>query len=999
MKPRSTIPAEAEKSAWEWGEKILALMDAAEAPSLFSRKGLYGALMDWAMKDEGFKTQLFRFVDVLPTLRSSSEVTRHLNEYFDSNQVDLSPALRTALKATSFAGGLFSAGIKSQISGMARMFMPGSDDKEVLASLRKLHEQGIAFTVDVLGEAVVSEDEADRYAQRYLELMNLLARATGAWDKPCTSNLTPRGEEPCLNLSLKISALYSQIHPADPDTAIEKLSARLRPILRRAKEAGAFINFDMEHYGLKDLTLRLFKSIFSEPEFAAGPRCGLALQAYLRECEADLREVTAWARAQRRRITVRLVKGAYWDYETIIAEQKGWPVPVFSRKAETDANFERLSTYLLENDDAIAAAFASHNVRSIAHVLAQAGQIGVPLRNFEFQMLHGMADSLKKALLELDCRVREYAPVGELLPGMAYLVRRLLENTSNEGFLARKFAKGASREELLQNPRELLEAPRDTHTGPTGGRDGAVTEFKNETHTDFNITAERERIRDAIKKVRAGPGRKHPLIINNEPVPTGEWTPSRNPADQKEIVGYVARATITEAERALEAAGRAQQKWARVPVEERAALLRRLAVLLKRDKSELNALEILEAGKSWTEADADVAEAIDFCNFYAVEMRTLGQPKRTQRVAGESNSQHWWPRGVGVVIAPWNFPLAILTGMMSAAIVAGNAVIIKPSEQTSVIAARLMELLIESGLPAGVVNFVSGRGSEVGAHLVAHPKVDFVAFTGSKEVGLKIWETAGRTAPGQMNLKKVVCEMGGKNCVIVDGDADLDEAVLGVVQSAFGYQGQKCSALSRLVVLADNYDRFLGRLIAATESLRVGPAEEPGAMIGPVIDRQAQQRILEMIEVGRKEAKLTWMGKVPEDANSCYVSPAIFSDVTPGCRIFREEIFGPVLAVTKASDFAEALALANDCEFALTGGCYSRSPANIERVKNEMMCGNVYINRPITGAIVERQPFGGFRMSGGGTKAGGGEYLQHFLAPRVITENCLRRGFAPADEE
>ncbi len=455
------------------------------------------------------------------------------------------------------------------------------------------------------------------------------------------------------------------------------------------------------------------------------------------------------------------------------------------------------------------------------------------------------------------------------------------------------------------------------------------------------------------------------MIVNNEPVPTGEWTPSRNPADQKEIVGYVARATITEAERALEAAGRAQQKWARVPVEERAALLRRLAVLLKRDKSELNALEILEAGKSWTEADADVAEAIDFCNFYAVEMRTLGQPKRTQRVAGESNRQHWWPRGVGVVIAPWNFPLAILTGMMSAAIVAGNAVIIKPSEQTSVIAARLMELLIESGLPAGVVNFVSGRGSEVGARLVAHPKVDFVAFTGSKEVGLKIWETAGRTAPGQMNLKKVVCDMGGKNCVIVD----------------------------------DNYDRFLGRLIAATESLRVGPAEEPGAMIGPVIDRQAQQRILEMIEVGRKEAKLTWMGKVPEDANSCYVSPTIFTDVTPGCRIFREEIFGPVLAVTKASDFAEALALANDCEFALTGGCYSRSPANIERVKNEMMCGNVYINRPITGAIVERQPFGGFRMSGGGTKAGGGEYLQHFLAPRVITENCLRRGFAPADEE
>jgi RHH-type proline utilization regulon transcriptional repressor/proline dehydrogenase/delta 1-pyrroline-5-carboxylate dehydrogenase len=644
----------------------------------------------------------------------------------------------------------------------------------------------------------------------------------------------------------------------------------------------------------------------------------------------------------------------------------------------------------------VAAAFGTHNARSIAHVLAYAERLGLDRRAFEFQMLCGMADPIKAAVLQMGCRLREYCPIGELLPGMAYLVRRLLENTSNEGFLANKFAKGASREELLKDPRECITpiAPITPNT-PTSH----PSSFLNEPPTDFTIAAERGSLRAAIQDLRQHLARRYPLVINHKPVPTADWRPSLNPANQQEVVGYSAQAGVAEAESALAAARAAQPKWARTPAAERAAVLEKLATLLHRDKAALCALEALEAGKNWTEADGDVAEAIDFCNFNAAVMRDLAQPQRTQAVAGESNFQHWWPRGVGLVIAPWNFPLAILTGMTVTAVVTGNTVVMKPSDQTPVIGARLMELLIEAGLPAGVVNLLTGPGSKIAAHLVAHPQVDFIAFTGSKEVGLQIWETAGRTPPGQANLKKVVCEMGGKNCVIVDSNADLDEAVGGCLASAFGYQGQKCSALSRLIVVADNYDRFLERLIAAAGSLRVGPAETPGAIIGPVINRESQQRILAVIETGKKEAKLAWQGTVPNDPNACFVPPAIFTEVPPGSRLFREEIFGPVLAVTKAKDFAEALALANDSEFSLTGGCYSRSPVNIERVKAEMVCGNLYINRGITGAIVERQPFGGFRMSGGGTKAGGREYLLNFLVPRVVTENCLRRGFAPTEEE
>ncbi len=453
-----------------------------------------------------------------------------------------------------------------------------------------------------------------------------------------------------------------------------------------------------------------------------------------------------------------------------------------------------------------------------------------------------------------------------------------------------------------------------------------------------------------------------------------------------------------DAESALAAARSAQPKWARTPVEERAGLFNQLAALLRRDKAALSALEILEAGKNWTEADANIAEAIDFCEFYAATMRELVRPKRTRFVPGESNFQHWWPRGIGVVISPWNFPLAILTGMMSAAAVTGNTVIIKPSEQTPVIAAHLMDLIIEAGFPPGVINLLTGRGSEIGTHLVAHPQIDFITFTGSMEVGLNIWETAGRTAPGQMNLKKVVCEMGGKNALIIDSDADLDEAVAGTVQSAFDYNGQKCSALSRLIVLADNYDKFVERLIAATASLRVGPGEHPGNIIGPVIDRPSQKRIMAVIEAGKNEARLAWQGQVPEAPGACYVPPAIFTDVPAASRLFREEIFGPVLSITRANNFDEAIALANDSKFALTGGLFSRSPTNIKQAKAEFVCGNLYINRGITGAIVGRQPFGGFKMSGGGSKAGGVEYLQNFLVPRVITENCLRRGFAPIED-
>jgi RHH-type proline utilization regulon transcriptional repressor/proline dehydrogenase/delta 1-pyrroline-5-carboxylate dehydrogenase len=983
------------------GSRIFELVDKHPEP-LFSKAGFYQRLMALSMRDERFKVQLFRFVDVLPSLRHSREIIGHLNEYFSDD--GFGPLVGTGVHLARIVPWVSGPILRWNVSGMAHQFIAGKNPDDVTKTLRKRRSQKIGFTVDLLGEAVVSEADADEYAARYLDLLEKLARETKNWTDPLGKNSELF---PVVNLSVKISALYSQINPADPEDAIAHLAPKLRPLLRRAREVGAFINLDMESYAHKNTTLELFKTIFTEEEFKNWPHAGIVIQAYLRDSEADLRDLIEWGRKRGTRFAVRLVKGAYWDYETTKSFQNGWDCPVYFQKPESDANFETLTRLLLENESIVTAAFGSHNVRSIAHAQAFADELGIDPSRFEFQLLYGMAGPIKRALVEMGYRVREYSPVGELLPGMAYLVRRLLENTSNEGFLRAKFAENVSAKELLRDPRDLIK-PAVAGIGDPGGI--ASSDGKNSTSLDitpadvyrnsplvnFAYKDSQEKMQGALREVRKRFGEKYPLVIGGEKIWTDELTPSVNPSAPDQIVGYGSEAGIAEAERAVKAAREAFGKWSRTPFEERARLLERAADIMERRRYELSAVEVFEVGKPWNEADGDIREAIDFCRFYAEQMRRLGRPKLTQRVPGEDSYHHYWPRGVAFVIAPWNFPIAILCGMASAGIVTGNAVIMKPSEQSIVCGAMVMQVFEEAGVPPGVLNFLSGHGSVIGAHLVDHKDVDLIAFTGSREVGLKIWESAGITRPGQRELKRVICEMGGKNAMIVDSDADVGEAVGYSIYSAFGFQGQKCSALSRLILLQDNYDRVMERLIPAAASLRVGNPEEPGIMVGPVIDEAAYRRILDYIEVGKSEATLAYEAKdVP--SQGYFIPPTIFTDVKPNMRIAREEIFGPVLSVLKVRDLDEALEVANGTDYALTGGFFSRSPANIERVKAQLEAGNVYINRSCTGAIVGRHPFGGFKMSGSGTKAGGEDYLLNFLVPRVVTENTTRHGFAPEE--
>ncbi|HUG69089.1 MAG TPA: L-glutamate gamma-semialdehyde dehydrogenase, partial [Pirellulaceae bacterium] len=781
-------------------------------------------------------------------------------------------------------------------------------------------------------------------------------------------------------------------------------------LLRVAKSHNAFINVDMESYEKKDLTLRIFKEVLQEEEFRDIGDVGIVIQCYLRDAAADLRDLVEWAKRRRRPVWVRLVKGAYWDYETVHAKADGWTVPVYQQKWQSDASFERATRFVMENHEHLRPALGTHNIRSIAHGLATAEHLGIAKNAFEIQMLYGMADGEKHVLVELGHRLRIYMPYGELIPGMAYLVRRLLENTSNDSFLRAGFIEQVARDELLRNPLDArhngsIEKEEEAMAGPDPSapdpnaidrRRRFDATFANHPPVDFADEANRAAMREALQKVMTELGRHYPLVIGDRTVTTDERLDSIDPSFKDRIVGSVSLATQAHVDDAVIAAKEALVSWRNVPVVTRTEIIRRAAQLMRDRFFELAALEVYECGKGWREATNDVCEAIDFCDYYASCAIALAQPDGSD-VPGEENRFEYLPRGVTAVIAPWNFPLAILTGMTTAALATGNTVVMKPAEQSPVVAARFMEILQEAGLPAGVANFLPGKGEVAGAALVDHPDVALIVFTGSREVGLAINRRAAEvSAAGIGHVKRVIAEMGGKNAIIVDSDADLDEAVLGTARSAFGFQGQKCSACSRVIVLADVYDAFLGRLVEATRSLEVGPAEYPSTSVGPVIDEAALSKVHEYIAIGQREGREELAVDVAELAlQGFFVGPHIYADVSPDARIAQEEIFGPVLAVIRAENLDTALRIANSTDFALTGGFYSRSPANLERARREMIVGNLYLNRTITGAIVGRQPFGGFKMSGIGSKAGGRDYLLQFVIPRTITENTMRRGFAP----
>ncbi len=903
-------------------------------------------MLDWAMARPEFKTQLFRFVDVFPALADNDDVAGHLVEYFEGV-----PVPRVLDLGVDVAGHVpFGRAIEARVARrnilrMAEQFIVGQTSVEAVDGLHRLWRSGSAATVDLLGEKTIVDAEADRYAARVDELVRALAAASAHWAPDDHLERDDLGVIPRINVSIKPTALAAHYEPLTRAIGLERAKERIRPLLALARDKGAFVHFDMEHFDAKDLTLQLFRELLTEPDHA-DLEAGIVVQAYTKGSRNDLADLIAFSASRTKPITVRLVKGAYWDTETVHARAAGWPVPVYERKAETDANFERCVRLLHDHHGEVRAAFATHNLRSLAYAIAYARSKGIPDTGFEVQMLYGMAEPMQAAVRRSGLRLRVYAPVGELVPGMAYLVRRLLENTSNESFVRHRFVEERELDELLAAPEvDTLPVPGAAMSRPTTDA-VAPTPYEPEPVAEWRQPAARASFAVAVDAVGGASALDVPALIDGERVWTSTTIDSVDPGRFDRVIARSAACDVTHADAAVAAASARVERWRSTPVAERAGVLFRAAAWMRSNRNQLAAIEVFECGKPWDQADADVCEAIDFCEYYGRGMLRLeGEAaSRVQSPPGERNRLTYQGKGVAAVIAPWNFPLAIPCGMTAAALVAGNPVILKPAEQSPGIAWQLVEAFAAAGLPEGVLQFLPGYGEAVGARLVEHPEVAVIAFTGSKAVGLHINDVAAITRPGQRHIKRVIAEMGGKNALVIDSDADPDEAVPAVITSSFGYAGQKCSAASRVIVVDRVYEQFVPRLAAATAEVIVGHPSNMATQVGPVIDADAHHRLSMAIEKASADGSvIARQDDIP--AGGWYVAPTMVAVDHPDATIARDELFGPVVAVLRARDFDHAIELANDTDYALTAGLFSRSPVHIDRAAR-VVAGGQRLHQP-----------------------------------------------------
>lgn len=881
-----------------------------------------GRLLLHAAADHQFMAALLYLIDVYPVLNGEGQVEEYRDDYFAGTD------------APSWFMELDGSGLSELLEDLFASFVCGRDLTQALAAVSSMADRGFLYTLDTLGEATLSEEEAEIYLAKQLEAVEVLS-----------------GAGLPVHITVKPTSLYSQIGPLNYERSVDVLVSRLKRILTAVKDADGFLHVDMEQRVYKNITLSAFKRLVSECSYH---QLGIAVQSYLKETGSDLRDLTAFARRGNHRFTVRLVKGAYYEYERIFAQENGWPSPVFEEKYMTDAAYEENLALLFENSDLIRVAAATHNMRTAAETRRLAEEAGLSPHEYEIQMLNGMASGMAEALTSMGQTVRLYAPYGPMVPGMAYLVRRLVENTSRDGMVRLQFIQAASHEDIFASP--------TVPSSPAPSRAGEA-HFSNHPPGDFSLEAVRRSFAHAMDTAST--------------VITGVKKSISN-ISTNEISTH-----LNEAVNAIQHAAAAWKAASNAP--RRAEILRRSAGIMSRRIYELAAVQVLEVGKQWDQAYNDVCEAIDFLNYYAAESEELFTPRSLSNIAGERNSLSYRPRGIAGVIAPWNFPLAISTGMTSAALVTGNGVLYKPAEESAVTGRLMYEIFMEAGVPAEILHFFPGEGEVVGAALVSHPRINCIAFTGSKEVGLGIIETLSRQQPGSPYVRSSVTEMGGKNGIIIDSDADLDVAVEAVIYSAFGFQGQKCSAASRAIVHESLYNEFLNRLTAAADSLIMGDAVDPGTFLGPAVSSEAERKIADYIAIGREEGREMLVKE----------NLAIFADIRPEHRLAQEEVFGPVLAVMKTESIRQGIEMANAVDFGLTGGIISRNRGHIDLVREHLEAGNIYINRSITGALVGRQPFGGFKLSGQGTKAGGSQYLLNFVHPVAVSENMLRRGFSP----
>ena len=954
------------------------LLQHSQANSLFKQKDWYQKILVWTMKNQKLKTSLFRFIDVLPNLSTNEQFLSHWKEYFKDQELGFITSGLAKLSPS-----LFVSSVKKQLISVAKIFITGEDNSSAFKVISKNWEKNLAFSIDLLGEDILSKKEALIYQKSYLELIQELSQQKWPYNESLKKDSF--SQEAVANLSIKVSSLFSQTKEEAWDYSKKQIKNRLRPLLQVAIEKKTFINWDMEYYKYKDLYLEIFKELLLEEDFKNYPHFGIVVQAYLKDSLEDLKNLIDFARLRGQKFQIRLVKGAYWDSEVLLAQQKNWPVPVWTHKAETDLNYEKALDRLFEATEEVKIAIATHNIRSLAYGLVHYDK--KPSAQLEIQFLYGMLEPLALFLARKGYLCRIYCTVGQLIPGMSYFVRRLLENSSNQSFVLNSMIKNTAPEKLLA---KALTPNRDKPP-----KSPQLETFYNYPEPDFSQAKNRKAFQEALDHWKTRFPLEVPLILNGKAFKSEELFERENPSQPDQIISRTFFASTDLTKKAIQDSQEFFPTWKATSPAQRISYLTRTAQLLKERFFYLASLQVFEVGKTWLEACRDICEAIDFCSYYALSYKKLSQPALTDKVLGEESFLSYEPKGPAGIIAPWNFPLAILTGMTVAPLVCGNTVLIKPAEQSSGTAYELVKILLAAGFPKQSLAFLPGRGELVGAELVKNPQVPIISFTGSFEVGKQIIESTKKISKQHKEFKTSVVEMGGKNAIIIDSSADLDEAIAGVLYSAFAFQGQKCSACSRLIILEDIYPLFRERFLPALASLLIKKPEDPSAFLGPLVDKTAFEKMKSFVK--SQKAQLLFP-KNPEEIfkePGYFMSPLLYLSDSLDAPLMQEELFAPVLACYKVKNIQQAFEALNKSRFALTAGLYSRHPGNIESFKSQVEAGNLYINRSCTGAIVKRHPFGGRKMSGLGSKTGGEDYLKQFLHAKVSTENQIRRGFSP----
>ncbi len=868
------------------------------------------------------------------------------------------------------------AALKQGMKFIGSQFVLGETIEEALKNSKPLAKKSYRFSYDILGEGARTDAQAMGYVKSYHHAIGLIGKEAQGMDLFHAPSI-----------SVKLSALHPRYSFAQRDRVLDELAPRLMDILLRAKEANITVALDAEESTRLDIEMELFAHILSDARLAGWNGVGFVVQAYQKRCFTLLDFLIALARKHGRIIPLRLVKGAYWDSEVKWSQMQGLPdYPVYTRKEHTDVSYLACADKMLQAADAFYPQFATHNARTIASIDAMAERYRIPKSGYEFQRLHGMGEKLHDQVVTQSAS-RIYAPVGEHKDLLAYLIRRLLENGANTSFVNLLMDEATPLSELLADPVEKTKAHEGTRNAAIPlPRDLYRGARKNSEGLDFGNRAMMENFLSALSRFDSMQWKAAPLIAGV--TPKGPETTRYRPAQTGTAIGVVRDAMPNELQQAIEQATKAFPAWASRSVDQRAAMLERLADLIESQRDELIALCVYEAGKTLPDGIAEVREAADFCRYYAHLARSVMSEELLAGPTGEHNVLTLHPRGVFGCISPWNFPLAIFTGQVVAALVTGNCVIAKPAEQTPIIAYRAVELMRKAGIPEAVIQLVPGTGEIIGAAMVSDPHINGIVFTGSSEVARLINQSL---AARKGAIAPLIAETGGMNAMVVDSSALLEQALDDIILSAFGSAGQRCSALRVLFVQDDIADTLMTLIKGAMQELRIGNPRNFNTDIGSVIDADAQAILLKHIERMKREAKFIAASPLTIEGGH-FVAPHAFE--IPSLTVLEREIFGPVLHVIRfsKSQMPEVISAINATGYGLTFGIHSRIEEHIVLFTSSVRAGNLYVNRSMIGATVGVQPFGGEGLSGTGPKAGGPHYLHRFLTERTTTINTAAIG-------